>query len=62
MRSMVEGHVPQARPRRPVPLHHPAPQAQFILSDAAGGVEGGGPPPPVGEDQESFSITASGMW
>ncbi len=41
MRSMVEGFFLARRP-----LHRAAPKAQFILSAAAGGVEGRGPPPP----------------
>jgi hypothetical protein len=39
MRSMVEG------PSAEEPLHRAAPEAQFILSAAAGGVEGRGPLP-----------------
>ena len=41
MRSMVEGPLPESEE----PLHRAAPKVQFILSAAAGGVEGRGPPP-----------------
>jgi hypothetical protein len=45
-----------------IPLHHsPAPKAQFILSDAAGGVEGAsGPPPLAGEDFEAADLPYAG--
>ena len=38
-------HGGGALPVSEEPLHRTAPKAQFILSDAAGGVEGCGPPP-----------------
>ena len=46
----------------PVPLHHPAPEAQVTQSDAAGGVEGDGPPPHAGEETDAAARNEVADW
>ena len=63
--NLVEGQVPTSVPspdqvKTPVPLHHPAPKAQFTQSDAEGGVEGDGPPPRTGEVLPIIALTPRG--
>jgi DNA ligase (NAD+) len=44
-----------------VPLHHPAPEVQFILSNAVGGVGGDGLPPHVGEEAIAALTSIEGV-